>query len=172
MGRAKKQIEKKQKKAATKKDTPTLLNRKAHHEFEVLETLQAGLLLTGTEVKSLRLGRGQLGEGFIKINKQCEAFLYGTTIPKYEYGNRYNHEPDRIRKLLLTRKELQKWKARVDREKLTIIPLKLYFKGSWVKVLIGLAKRKLQHDKRKELKEKAVNRDINREVKSKGFSIK
>ncbi|MDX1921481.1 MAG: SsrA-binding protein SmpB [Candidatus Caenarcaniphilales bacterium] len=170
MGRAKKQLEKKEKKV--KKETPTLVNRKAYHEFEILDTLQAGAVLTGTEVKSLRLGRGQLGEGFVRIDKKGEVFLYGVTIPLYEFGNRYNHDPTRIRKLLMNKKEIDRWKARVDREKLTIIPLRLYFTRSFVKLQIGLAKRKLQHDKRKELKDKAINIEVNREVKSKGYSLK
>ncbi|HEY9886664.1 MAG TPA: SsrA-binding protein SmpB [Vampirovibrionales bacterium] len=164
MGRAKKKIEKKALKPKVSAP-PTLFNKKARFEFEILEVLQAGLILTGTEVKSLRLGRGQLAEGFVKINKKLEAYLYGVTIPKYEFGNRYNHDPDRIRKLLMNKKEILKWKSQAEKEKLTIVPLKIYFKGSWVKVKLGLAKRKLQHDKRKELKEKAVNQDIKREVK-------
>jgi SsrA-binding protein len=171
MGRAKKQLAKKEIKKVAKKETPTLTNRKAHHDFEILETMQAGLILSGTEVKSLRLGRGQLNEGFMKINKNNEAFLYGVTIPKYEFGNRYNHDPDRIKKLLLTRKELLKWRSRMERDKLTAIPLKLYFKDSWVKVLIGLAKRKLNEDKRRDLKEKAVTRELQREVKNKNFKL-
>lgn len=164
MGRAKKQLEKKEKKV--KKETPTLVNRKAYHEFEIIDTIQAGVILTGTEVKSLRLGRGQLGEGFVRIDKKGEAFLFGVTIPLYEFGNRYNHDPNRIRKLLLNKKEILRWKSQVDREKLTIIPLRLYFTRSFVKLQIGLAKRKQLHDKRKELRDDAVNREIQREIKN------
>jgi len=164
MGKAEKKLDKKSDQAK-KKETPTLLNRKAFHEFEILDTLQAGIVLQGTEVKSLRLGRGQLGEGFVRIDKQGEVYLYGVTIPQYEFGNRYNHDPTRIRKLLLSKKEIERWRSRVEREKLTIVPLKLYFTRSWVKLQLGLAKRKLTHDKRKELKDKAVNRDVAREMK-------
>lgn len=164
MGNAKKKLE--QKKAAVKKkETPTLLNRKAFHDFEILDTLQAGVVLVGTEVKSLRLGRGQLGEGFVRFDKRGEAQLFGVTIPQYEFGNRYNHDPTRIRKLLMNKKEIERWRSRVDRENLTIIPLKLYFTRSFVKLQIGLAKRKLNQDKRKELKDKAVNREVERELK-------
>ncbi len=163
MGSAKKKLEKKAQKK--RPDTPTLFNRKARGEFEVLDTLQAGIMLSGTEIRSIRLGRGQLGESFVRIDKTGEVFLYGMTIPQYEFGNRYNHDPTRIRKLLLNRKEISRWQSRVDREKLTIIPLKLYFRGSWAKLEIALAKRKLLHDKRKDLKEKAVERDLKREIK-------
>ncbi len=151
--------------AKKRKDTPNIFNRKVLGDFDILDKLQAGLMLTGTEVKSIRLGRGQLGEGFVKINKQNEAYLYGVTIPQYEFGNRYNHDPTRIRKLLLSRKELNKWRARAERETLTIVPLRLYFRGSWAKLEIALAKRKLKHDKRRELKDKAIEREVSREIK-------
>jgi SsrA-binding protein len=164
MGRAKKQLSKKAE--AQKKETPSFLNRKAHHDFEILDTLQAGLILVGTEVKSLRLGRAQLNEGFVRIDKNGEVFLYGVTIPQYEFGNRYNHDPTRIRKLLLNSKEILKWKMRVDREKLTIVPLKIYFNRGWVKVLIGLAKRKLLHDKRKQLKNEAIDMETKKAIKN------
>ncbi len=148
-----------------KKETPTISNRKAFAEFEIIETLVAGIILTGTEIKSLRLGRGKLNEAFAKIDKNCEMYLYGMNIPKYECGNRYNHEPDRIRKLLLNKKEILKWKSKAERENLTIIGLKLFFRGQWAKIEIALCKRKLLHDKRKELKQKAIDRDTERDLK-------
>ncbi|MDX1918053.1 MAG: SsrA-binding protein SmpB [Candidatus Caenarcaniphilales bacterium] len=164
MGNAKKKQNQKASQAK-RKETPTLHNRKAYHEFEIQVTLLAGLVLTGTEVKSLRLGRGQLGEGFIRFDKAGEAWLYGVTIPQYEFGNRYNHDPTRIRKVLLNSREIQKWRSQVERENLTVIPLKLFFRNSWVKLEIGLAKRKLKEDKRRDLKDKAIQRDMEREFK-------
>ena len=163
MGNANKNLEKKA--AKGKKETPTLYNRKARHEFEILDTLHAGMILTGTEIRSIRLGRGQLNESFVRIDKKGEVYLFGMTIPQYEFGNRYNHDPTRIRKLLLNRKEIDRWRARVEREKLTIVPLKLYFRNSWVKLELALAKRKLQHDKRKELKDKAIELETKRAIK-------
>jgi SsrA-binding protein len=167
MGTAKKKLEKKSAVAKKKADSPTIYNRKARQEFELLDTLQAGIILTGTEIRSIRLGRGQLGEGFVRIDKAGEVYLYGMTIPQYEFGNRYNHDPTRIRKLLLNRKEINRWHARVDREKLTIVPLRLFFRSSWAKLEIALAKRKLAPDKRKDLKDKAIERDMKREIKDK-----
>jgi len=143
----------------------TLLNRKAYSEFDVLDTLSTGIVLQGTEVKSLRLGRGQLTESFVRIDKKLEAYLYGMTIPHYEFGNRHNHDTTRVRKLLLQKKELLRWQSKIERENLTIIVLKLYFRRSWAKLEIALAKRKKLHDKRRELRQKTVNREIQRELK-------
>lgn len=162
--RTKKNTKKTEKKSDKKPDS--IQNRKARGEFEILETLVAGIVLQGTEVKSLRLGRGQINEAFVKISKTCEAFLYGMTIPEYEFGNVYNHDPTRIRKLLLTEREIMKWKARAERERLTIVVLKVFFSHSWVKAEIALAKRKLLHDKRSELRKKDIDRDTERSIKS------
>jgi len=158
-------MKKQKKKKHEKSNTPILQNRIARHEFEIIDTLIAGVVLTGTEVKSIRLGRGELRESFIRIDKSGEAYLYGMTIPKYEFGNINNHDPTRIRKILLTKKELMRWKSKADQEKLTIIILRLFFKNSLVKLEIALAKRKQLHDKRKDLKQKAVSLDLKRELK-------
>ena len=152
----------KQQKAA---NTVRIDNRRARAEYEVIDTLVAGLALVGTEVKSLRLGQAQLSGGFVKIDRAGEAYLYGTTIPVYVHGNRHNHEPDRTRKLLLTRRELARWQARLEQERLTIVPLKVFFRGSWAKVEIALAKRKLAPDRRKDLRDRAIAIDIKRELK-------
>ena len=147
-------------------NSPVILNRKARGEFEIIETLVAGIELRGTEVKSIRLSRVQLKESFVKFSKNSEAFLYGMTIAQYEFGNIYNHDPDRTRKLLLNKKEIIKWKSKIERENLTIVPLKLFFIRSHIKLEIAMAKRKQLHDKRKELHEKAIDRDTKREIKS------
>ncbi len=146
-------------------ETASIANRRARGEFEILETKVVGLILLGTEVKSLRLGHGQLQESFVRIDKKDEGYLYGMTIPKYEFGNIYNHDPTRVRKLLMKKEELERWRARQERDTLTIVPLKLFFHGSWAKLEIALAKRKKLHDKRKDLKDKAVKLDMARELK-------
>lgn len=165
MGNAKNKLKHKAKK--TQSDSPSILNRRARHDFEILDTLVAGMVLTGTEVKSLRLGRGQLSESFVRIDKSMEAFLFGMTIPHYEFGNINNHNPDRTRKLLLQKKELYRWKSKAEKDKLTIIPLKLFWKqNTFAKLEIGLAKRKSLHNKRETLRRKAVEMDVKRELKN------
>ena len=164
MGQAKKKLAKK-KEQKNRKETPSLYNRRARYDFEILDTLQAGLVLQGTEIRSIRLGRGHLAESFVKINKVYEVYLYGMTIPRYEFGNLHNHDPHRVRKLLLHKKQIKRWQKQVEKQKLTIIPLRLYFRQAWAKLEIALAKRKLQHDKRKELKEKSVQMEVKRALK-------
>jgi SsrA-binding protein len=140
-------------------------NKKAYHEYHVLETFKAGIVLTGTEIKSIRKGKANLNQAFARIEKG-EVFLYGMHIAPYEQGTHYNHDPDRVRKLLLTKKEIKKLLGKTKEKGLTLIPLKLYIERAWAKVDIGLCKGKQLHDKRDSLKEKTTQREIERALKS------
>lgn len=143
-----------------------ITNRRAFHDFEILDKYVAGIVLQGTEVKSIRNAHAQLNEAFVKIDKKLEAYLYGMSISHYSHGNINNHDVNRTRKLLLNKKEIQKLKSKIERDNLTLIPLKVFLKNSKIKVEIALGKRKLKHDKRKTLKEKAINLDIKRAMKA------
>ncbi len=136
-------------------------NKKAYFDYAILEELEAGIALTGTEIKSVRKGSVDLKDTFVVI-KQNEAYLLNMYIAKYEEGNIFNHEERRTRKLLLHKSEIKKIKEKIKIEGLTIIPLKLYFKKNKVKILIGICKGKKLYDKREDLKE----RDLKREAKS------
>ena len=133
-------------------------NRKARYDFHVDDTFEAGLVLVGTEVKSLRAGRATLVDGFAEITNG-EAFLHGVHIPVYTQGTWTNHEPRRVRKLLLNRHEIDKIESRVAERGLTIVPLSLYFKNGRAKVEIALAKGKKTYDKRHALAERQANRE-------------
>ncbi len=136
-------------------------NKKAFHDYFVLQKFEAGVELTGTEVKSLREGMANLKDAYVTF-KNGEAFLFGAHISPYAHGNRENHLPDRTRKLLLHRREIEKLFTQVMEKGLTIVPLRLYFKGSRVKAEIGVVRGKKQYDKRATEK----NREIEREVAS------
>ena len=124
-------------------------NRKARFHYEVGETFEAGLMLTGTEVKSLRTGKATIAESYAHVDRHGEAWLVNATIPEYLAGNRFNHEPKRLRKLLLKTRELAKLSQAVEREGMTIVPLKLYFNDrGMAKLELGLAKGKNVVDKR------------------------
>ena len=155
----------KAKKSKTEDNRPKILNRRARFDYEILDKMVAGIVLTGTEVKSIRASQTQLNEAFVRIDKKAEAYLYGMTIAHYKHGSLNNHDPNRIRKLLLNKREIERWKSKVEQERLTIIPLKIFFKGPYIKLEIALAKRKLKHDKRKTLKAKAIEKDLARELK-------
>jgi SsrA-binding protein len=147
---------------ATKPDNGERLiasNKKALHDYFVVQKLEVGLALTGTEVKSLRGGRAQLKDAYV-IFKDDEAFLFGAHISPYTHGNRENHDPERTRKLLLHRRELDKLRAQTVEKGLTVVPLRLYFKGSRVKAEIAVVRGKRQYDKR----ETEKTRDADREV--------
>ena len=133
-------------------------NRKARHDYTIEDTYEAGLVLTGTEVKSLRAGRASLVDGFAEI-QHGEAFLHGVHIPVYTEGTWTNHEPRRVRKLLLNRQEIDKIDGRVNERGLTIVPLSLYFKDGRAKVEIALAKGKKTYDKRHALAERQADRE-------------
>lgn len=137
-------------------------NRRARHEYEILDTWEAGLVLLGTEVKALRQGKANLGDSFAEI-RDGEGWLVKLHIGPYEQGNRENHEPFRRRKLLLTRRELRRLRPRIDEQGLTLVPLRLYFnvKGL-VKVELGLGRGRKLHDKR----DAAARRDTDRRIAS------
>ena len=140
-------------------------NRKAYHDYYIQETLEAGMSLLGTEVKSLREGRVNLKEGYVAI-KDNEAFLLNCHISPYSHGNLQNHEPLRPRKLLLHRKEINRLWGALTQKGLTLLPLKIYFKKGKAKVEIGLAKGKREYEKRATIKEKEDRREIERHLKS------
>ena len=133
-------------------------NKKAYFDYTILEELEAGIALTGTEIKSIRKGSIDLKDTFVNI-KNNEAYILNMYIAKYEEGNIFNHEERRTRKLLLHKKEIKKLKEQIKQEGLTIIPLKLYFKKNKVKILIGVCKGKKLYDKRATLKEKDLKRE-------------
>lgn len=139
-------------------------NRKAFHDYHVMDTYKAGIVLTGTEIKSIRAGKVSLSEGFARL-ENGEVFLYGVRIEPYEKGTHYNHAPDRVRKLLLTKLEIRKLIGKTKESGLTLIPLKLYFDRCWVKVDIGLCRGKKLYDKRETLKARENKREIDRTMK-------
>ncbi|MEV0649007.1 SsrA-binding protein SmpB [Phytomonospora sp. NPDC050363] len=146
-------------------------NKKARHDYTILDTYEAGLVLTGTEVKSLRAGRASLTDAFGDI-RNGELFLHGAHIPEYVAGTWNNHTPRRARKLLLHRGELDKLIGKVHESGLTLVPLSLYFKDGWAKVEIGLAKGKKSYDKRQDIAKRDADREIARAMgrRSKGMS--
>ncbi len=143
-------------------------NRKAFHEYHIFDKFNAGMVLTGTEIKSIRKGTVNLKDSFVKLDN-CEVFLYNCHISAYEQGNRYNHEEKRTRKLLLNKKEINKLTGRIKKDGYAIVPLELYLENGWAKLEIALAKGKKLYDKRDDLAKKATNRDIDRAMKSKNF---
>lgn len=136
-------------------------NRKARHEFHIDDSLEAGLVLTGTEVKSLREGRANLQDAFCSV-KGGEMLMFNCHISPYSHGNQMNHDPVRPRKLLLHRREIERWGAAAREKGYTIIPLKLYFKRGRVKVEIGLARGKKLYDKRADIAERESKRRLDR----------
>ena len=139
-------------------------NRKARHEYHILQTMEAGIVLTGTEVKSLRLGRANLKESYARI-ENGEIFLYGMHISPYEQGNRYNPDPTRKRKLLLHRYEIRRLTGKVQEKGLTMVPLKMYFHNGRAKVELALVRGKREYDKRKSIAERDARRDMERGFK-------
>lgn len=141
-----------------------VLNRKARYDYEIEDTYEAGIVLSGTEVKSIRLGKINIKDSYAII-KNNEAFLLNTHISLYEEGNIFNHEESRTRKLLLHKKEIKKLKNKVEMEGYTLIPLKVYFVKQRVKVLIGLAKGKKNYDKRETIKKREAEREMAKNLK-------
>lgn len=139
-------------------------NRRAHHEYEILETHEAGLVLQGTEVKALRDGRADLKEAYARI-EGTEAWLLGCHISPYAQGNRANHDPLRPRKLLLHRGEINRLLGRVMEKGLTLVPLRLYFKHGRAKVELGLARGRKVRDKRQAIREREERREMERTVR-------
>jgi SsrA-binding protein len=144
--------------------TPTITNKKAYHDYTIVESYEAGIVLQGTEVKSLRAGKSSFTDAFAFI-KDGEVFLRELYIKPYEQGSYYNHDPRRPRKLLLSKREIRELDKGMQQKGYTLIPLKIYFKGGYAKVLIGLAKGKKQYDKRESIREKDVKRQIDRNIK-------
>lgn len=139
-------------------------NRKAFHDFLIFDKFIAGIVLTGTEIKSIRKGMLNLKDSFAKIEDN-EMFLYGMHISPYEQGNRYNHNPDRVRKLLLNKREILKIQDKVKKDGVTIVPLELFLTNGFAKLEIGLAKGKKLYDKREAITKKTQERDIARLMK-------
>jgi SsrA-binding protein len=138
-------------------------NKKARHDYTILDTYECGIVLTGTEVKSLRAGRASLIDGFVMI-ENAELWMHGVHIPEYTEGTWTNHTPRRKRKLLVHREEIRKLSGKMKDSGTTLIPLQLYFKDGRAKVEIALAKGKKAHDKRDSLMEAQATREINREM--------
>ena len=139
-------------------------NRKAFHDFHIFDKYIAGIVLTGTEIKSIRKGAINLKDSFAKI-EDGEIFLYNCHISPYEQGNRYNHQPERKRKLLLTKKEILKMLGKIKKDGYTIVPFELFLNDGLAKLEIGLAKGKKLYDKREDLAKKAQTRDMQRAMK-------
>lgn len=139
-------------------------NRKAHHNYEILETLESGIVLLGTEIKSLRNHGGNLQESYVVFHRG-EAYLKNSSIAPYKFGNIYNHEERRERKLLLHKRELLRLKSIIDEKGLTIIPLGMYLKHGLIKVRLGVAKGKKAYDKRAALKARQDKREMDRSMK-------
>ena len=141
-------------------------NRRATHDYEVLDRIECGIVLVGTEVKSLRDGHATLDEAYASIDRD-EVWLVGAEIPEYGFGNRLNHKPKRERKLLLHRREIAKFAAKADQKGFTLIPLRMYFKNGRAKVEIGVGRGKKSHDKRDSLKKADAKREIDRAMSRK-----
>jgi SsrA-binding protein len=146
--------------AATRRDAEKDIatNRKAFHDYHILDKLEAGIALTGTEVKSLRDGRAQLKDSYVEV-KSGQAFLIGAHISPYTHGNRENHDPERTRKLLLHRREIDKLMGQIVEKGLTVVPLRLYFKGAKVKAEIAVVRGKKLYDKRETEKRREAERE-------------
>lgn len=136
-------------------------NRRATHDYEVLDRLECGIVLVGTEVKSLRAGYGNLEDSYARAD-DGEVWLVGAEIPEYEFGNRLNHKPKRPRKLLLHKREIDRFAGKASEKGLTLVPLRMYFKNGVAKVELAVAKGKQTHDKRESLKKADARRQIDR----------
>ena len=139
-------------------------NKKAYHDYFIEETYEAGIALHGTEVKSLRMGKCSIKESFVRIENE-EVYIYGMHISPYEKGNNFNRDPLRVKKLLLHKSEIRKMKGKIAEKGYTLVPLKVYFNRSLVKVEIGLAKGKKLYDKRQDIAKKDQRREAERDFK-------
>lgn len=145
-------------------------NKKAFHDYFIEDTYEAGIALAGTEVKSLRAGKCSIKESFIRVEKG-EVYIYGMHISPYEKGNIFNKDPLRVRKLLLHKAEINKMLGKTKEKGMSIVPLKVYFKGSLVKVEIGLAKGKKLYDKRQDIAKKDQKREAERDFKVRSLRV-
>ena len=139
------------------------VNRKARHFYEILDTMEAGMALTGSEVKSLRAGKVNFKDAYVKFTNRFEAILSGLHISPYENAGYAQHEPERERKLLLHEHQIRAWKAKMEQKGLTVVPLKIYLKRGRMKLEIGLGKGKNVHDRKDALKERDLDREAKRE---------
>jgi SsrA-binding protein len=152
------------KKTDDKNEKTIAENRKARHNYQVLDTLECGIVLVGSEVKSLRNGNISLDEAYARMDKE-EVWLVGCDIQEYSYSHQMNHVPKRRRKLLMHRREIHKFAAHAYEKNLTLVPLKMYFKDGRAKVLLGICKGKKLYDKRETMKKKDMQRDIDRAMR-------
>ncbi len=143
-------------------------NRKARHDFEILDRYESGIVLRGTEVKSLRAGRANLKDSFAIVDRG-EVFLYNVHISHYEGGNNFNHEAERVRKLLLHRSEIRRLMGKTHQQGLTLVPLKIYFKRGKAKVELALVRGKKEYDKRQTLARRQADREVERALKERNF---
>lgn len=161
---AKKNKKAKQAGAANKNERVIAENRKARHDYLVLDTLECGIVLVGSEVKSLRAGQLSLEEAYGRV-EGGEVWLVGANIPEYSFSNALNHEPKRRRKLLLHRREVKKFAGQAFEKGLTLVPLRMYFKEGRAKLLLGICRGKQRHDKRDSMKLREMQRDIDRAMR-------
>ncbi|HOB88718.1 MAG: SsrA-binding protein SmpB [Bacillota bacterium] len=142
-------------------------NRKAYHDYHIGETYEAGIVLTGTEIKSVRQGMVSLRDSFARV-ENGEVFLYNMNVSPYDAGNRFNHEPRRTRKLLLNKSEIRKLATKTQEKGFTLVPLKVYLKNGWAKVELALARGKRLYDKREDIKKRDIRRQVDRAIKDRG----
>ena len=148
---------------AVKAKSPRIRNKKARHDFAIIETIEAGMVLEGSEVKALRLGKGNIDDAFARMRGE-EVFLYNMHIGAYEQAHQFGHDPRRTRKLLLRKREIRRFLGRAVEKGSTLIPLTVYFKRGYAKVEIAVARGKREFDKREDLKKKDHQRDMAREL--------
>ena len=141
-----------------------IVNRKAKYNYQIFDTIEAGIVLTGTEIKSLRLGKANIRDSYVRV-KNNEMYIINMHISSYDNGNIFNHDETRERKLLLHKKEIYKFRDKIKLEGYTIVPLKVYLKNGRAKVLIGLAKGKKNYDKREDIKKRDIERNIRARLK-------
>lgn len=141
-----------------------IVNRKAKYNYQIFDAIEAGIVLTGTEIKSLRLGKANIKDSYVRV-KNNEMYIINMHISSYENGNIFNHDETRERKLLLHKKEIFKFRDKIKLEGYTIVPLKVYLKNGRAKVLIGLAKGKKNYDKREDIKKRDIERNIRARLK-------
>ncbi|MEE8453141.1 MAG: SsrA-binding protein SmpB [Thermoguttaceae bacterium] len=163
MTTSKKQKKKKGAAAANPNERPITENRKVRHNYVVLDTLECGIMLVGSEVKSLRNGNVSLAEAYGRV-RNGEVWLIGCDIAEYTEANRFNHDPRRPRKLLLHRREIKRFADRAREKGLTLVPLRMYFKRGLAKVLLGICQGKQHHDKREAMKKSEARRDMQRHM--------
>lgn len=159
-----------QKIQTAEKDKVVATNREAYHNYFILETYEAGIQLTGTEVKSIRAGRATLKDGYVRVT-EGEAWLMNVHISPYSHGNRQNHDPDRDRRLLLHKREITRLFSKIKEKGLTLIPTKFYFKGNLIKCEIGLARGKKQYDKRETEARRTQEREARAALKERNLKF-